>query len=69
MVSKVVLEILIPGNLNLWGFVQAVYILLLFTLSHFHNPTLLQDIYFLVFHMPKKWPEMNMDFDLNLAAF
>ena len=27
-------------------------------------PTLLQEIYFLVFHMPPKWPEMNMDFDI-----
>jgi len=47
-------------------FVEAVSILLLsFILSHFHktSPTLLQEIYFLVFRMPNKWklPEMNMD--------
>jgi len=55
-------------------FVKAVSILLLsFTFSHFHtsSPTLLQDIYFLVFHIPKKLPEMKMQLDLNvnLVAF
>ena len=46
-------------------FVKVVWILLVsFALSHFHksSPTLLQEIYFLVFHMPNKWkwPETNM---------
>ena len=51
-------------------FVKTVSILLLsFTLNHFHksSSTLLPEIYFLVFHMPPKWPEVNMDWDLNLA--
>ena len=55
-------------------FVKAVSILYLsFTLSNFHisSPTLLHEYSLLDFHMPKEWPEMNMDFDLdlNLAAF
>ena len=35
----------------------------------YHNTT--QGIYFLVFHMPntRKWPEMDMYLDLNLATF
>jgi len=55
-------------------FVKEVSILLLsFTLSHFHMSGLwfLQKIFLLVFHMPQKWPEMNMalDLDLDLATF
>jgi len=36
---------------------------------HKSKLTLLHKIYLLVLHMLKKWPEMNMDLDLNLAAF
>jgi len=53
---------------------QNVFTLLLsFTLSDFYksSPALLQQTHFLLFHMPKNWPEMNMDvaLDLNLAKF
>jgi len=56
MVPIVVLASLTAGHLY-ERFVKAVFILLVsFTLSHFHksSPTLLQEIYFLPFHMPKK---------------
>jgi len=42
-----------------------------FPQHHKSIPNLLQEIYFLVFHMPKKWTEVNIDIGLNLdlAAF
>jgi len=52
-------------------FVKTVSILLLsFTLSLFHtsSPILLQEIYLLVFHMPKKLLEMKMVLDFNIAV-
>jgi len=61
---------LFPGYAKLLE--KAVSILLLsFNLSHFHkySSNFLQEIYFLVFHIPGKWPVMNTDLDLNLAAF
>ena len=54
-----------------WFLVKPVSILFLsFTLSHFQksSPSLLQEIYLLVLHMPKKWPEMNMHLDLDLMC-
>ena len=52
---------------------EAVFIShLTFILSHIRNssPTLLQEMHSLVFriHNEWKWPEMNMDLDLNLAT-
>ena len=70
MVLKFVWASLIPRYLDLCLCESSFHSLLYFTLSHFHksSSTLLEEIYFLGFHMPKKWPEINMDLDLNLVA-
>jgi len=57
MMANVVSTSLITGYYIKVFFVKAVGILLVsFTLSHFHksSPTLLQEIYFIVFRMPNK---------------
>jgi len=64
-VPKVILGILIPGDFDLSFCESSFHSTSFFTLSHFckSSPTLLQEISLLLFHMPKKWPEMNMGLD------
>ena len=87
MMANVVSTSLITGYYIKVFFVKAVGLLLVsFTLSHFHksSPTLLQEIYFIVFRMPNKWklpeitrtgfgfkslPHFSIVMDLDLIIF
>jgi len=73
MVSNFVLATFIGQVIQIKVFCENSILFLFFILNHFHksSPTLLQEIYFPVFHMSKKYPKMDMDVDLclNLATF
>jgi len=67
MALSVASVVLLPGYLGLSFWWK--HFPFLFTLNHKQNfsPTLLQEIFLL--HMPTKWPQMNMDFDLSFTTF
>jgi len=67
MVPKVVLTILNSGYLDL-SFLWKQFPFYCSPSLSVISPKLAARIYLVIFHMPQKWPEINMDLDWNLAA-